>query len=113
MLCPAHGDTMTATETRYGPRHAYTVDGCSVVCWDGRTSTPADAETRQLRHKCHEAFDPLWKEKRRFRNRWRAYKWLIAVMGTRPERTHIGMFDRQQCMRLLELLERQRLMNAK
>jgi hypothetical protein len=105
-FCPEHGATMQRCQTKYGGRWACTVALCTVVCWEGQTSTPADAETRALRRQCHEAFDPLWKPgaQRRFRHRGHAYIWLSRLMGTVIEETHIGMFNAEQCRSLLEKL---------
>jgi hypothetical protein len=103
-VCPAHAVALAGTPTRYGVRWGCPVEGCTVVCWAGGTSTPADAETRVLRHRCHELFDPRWRDRTHFRSRRGAYKWLADVMGVPAEKAHIGMFDRAQCERLLRLL---------
>jgi DNA (cytosine-5)-methyltransferase 1 len=57
LMCPTHQERLMACHTRYGVRMACPVDGCTVACWDGATSTPADQETRDARiaaHKEHE-----------------------------------------------------------
>lgn len=104
MTCPIHGIALERKSTRYGGRHSCPVDGCTVACWDGETSTPADDETRQLRRQCHATFDPLWRERTRFQKRDDAYRWLRESMGLSKADAHIGMFNRDQCIRLLELL---------
>lgn len=101
MICPTHQTPLSATVTRYGLRRQCDEPGCTVACWDGKTSTPADAETRSLRHACHEAFDPLWKTKTRWRSRRAAYAWLQRFMGLSEGEAHIGMFDAGQCRQLL------------
>jgi hypothetical protein len=106
MKCPTHGTDLLCKPTRYGLRHGCPVAGCTVVCWDGRTSTPADLPTRNLRHACHEAFDPLWRNRTRWQSRGAAYVWLRGFMGLTRETAHIGMFDSDQCRKLLaELLQ--------
>lgn len=103
LRCPFHGPTMSACLTRFGIRNQCRVHGCTVACWPGSTSTPADNETRDLRRQCHALFDPLWKPgpRRIFQSRGQAYAALKALMGTTNSRTHIGMFDANQCRKLL------------
>ena len=101
-VCPAHGTELLPAETRYGTRYGCTAPGCTVACWGGKTSTPADAETRELRRRCHELFDPLWKTGSRFKSRSAAYRWLARLTGTKEP--HIGHFDRSRCEQLLAAL---------
>lgn len=105
MNCPIHDRTMQRKDTRYGWRWGCTVEGCTVACWDGGTSTPADQDTRDLRHECHQVFDPLWRGKARFKRRGDAYAWLAKFMAVKIEHAHIGHFDREQCRRLLDELK--------
>lgn len=77
-----------------------------LVCWGGRTSTPADCETRRLRNRCHELFDPLWKDRTRFKSRGGAYRWLRRFMRLSCEQNHIGMFTATQCRMLIAELEK-------
>ena len=105
MKCQVHGVDLATSFTKYGTRHGCPVDGCTVVCWDGKTSRPADFETRQLRQCCHIHFDPLWIGDNgatpRFKSRKEAYRWLLEFMGTTKHATHIGCFDAEQCRKLL------------
>lgn len=107
-LCPAHGNSLRRTETRWGALWKCRVEGCTVRCWDGSTSSPCDAETAKARQATHAMFDPLWREEdgpfgaghdRNTRNarRGRAYKWLASVMGLDQKDTHIGYFSLDQC----------------
>lgn len=106
MTCPTHMIELVPKATRYGVRYSCPAQGCTVVCWDGRTSTPADDQTRALRNECHKAFDPLWhdsmifaergKAKRKDRRR-AAYLWLANAMSLDFDDTHFGMFDADQC----------------
>lgn len=103
MKCPTHKSILIPQQTRFGLRFSCPEPGCDVVAWNGSTSTPADAETRQLRHRCHELFDPLWREGRMTRRA--AYAHLRGLMKLPKERCHIGMFDKEQCLKLIALLE--------
>lgn len=58
--------------------------------------TMANAELREFRQAAHRAFDPLWKGKGSM-SRNEAYAWLAGKLGLPREKTHIGMFDKQQC----------------
>lgn len=57
----------------------------------------ADAELRWWKKAAHAAFDPMWKFGRFRGYRNAAYDWLSKQMQLPRERTHIGMFDVQQC----------------
>ena len=105
-VCPTHGVKLTATMTRYGRRLGCPMNGCTVVCWDGPTSRPADAETRAARHRLHNLFDPLWQGRRVFQNRSAAYRWLAEVLTVKPKHCHFGMFSLEQCERAKEAIEK-------
>ena len=62
---------------------------------------PADKATREARQRAHDAFDPIWKS--RTLTRWEAYLWLSKKMGLPQDKTHIGMFDAQQCAQVVQL----------
>ena len=62
----------------------------------------ANAELRSWKIKAHAAFDPLWQGKERRTRRW-AYEWLAQAMGLPEERTHIGMFDVEQCKEVIRI----------
>lgn len=59
--------------------------------------TLANNELRQLRRKCHDLFDKLWKSKKM--NRQEAYKQLGELMGI--EDPHIGAFTVEQCQKYI------------
>lgn len=83
------------------------------VCWpcdayvgthkgtDQPLGTMANAELRKARRAAHDAFDPLW-DRTMARNQ--AYAWLANAMGLPKKETHIGMFDVDQCRRVVELV---------
>lgn len=52
----------------------------------------------------HQAFDPIWKF--RHMSRSGAYAWLSEQMGLPPEKTHIGMFDLEQCGQVMRICAR-------
>lgn len=68
----------------------------------------ANKELREAKIQAHASFDDLWKRKiakgfSKGKARASAYKWLSKEMGTEPEFTHIGMFDVEQCNKVVEL----------
>lgn len=112
-VCPKHEIALVPANTRYGKRYSCPKHYCTVVCWEGGTSTPADAKTRALRQECHAKFDPLWKTPRgspfaggggRRDLRVAAYAWLSRELGIPKEKTHFGMFDAETCRRALDLI---------
>lgn len=112
-VCPIHERVLRWSHTRYGRRYACPVAGCTVVCWEGSTSTPADLETREARKALHLLFDKEWKEAHglfdapncsRRERRNNAYRWLSKEMGLPGVCAHIGMFDLEQCERATSLL---------
>ena len=87
------------------------MDGCTVGCGGGWSSTPCDRHTRDERRRTHELFDPLWYGAApAFASRYGAYEWLQHAMQLSEQECHIGRFDREQCLRaqakIHELLER-------
>jgi len=99
-ICPVHQARMTCTGTRYGLRWDCPVEGCTVMCWGGATSTPADQETRDARRAAHAAFDPLWQGRRAPMSRSEAYRWLAYVLGCNQEQAHIGHLDADMARRV-------------
>lgn len=61
----------------------------------------ANAELRRWKSAAHAAFDPLWKSGRH--SRAHAYRTLSSLMGLPPDKTHIGMFDIEQCRQVVSL----------
>lgn len=60
----------------------------------------ANAELRKAKSKAHAAFDPLWKSGRM--SRGKAYAVLAQYMGIHKGQCPIGMFDIEQCERVVE-----------
>jgi hypothetical protein len=68
----------------------------------------ADDTLRTWKKNAHACFDQLWqrKIKKGFTKqvaRDKAYKWLSSEMKIPKEYTHIGMFDEEQCRKVIEL----------
>lgn len=98
-FCPAHIKALVKSETKYGPRYDCPVSGCTVMCWNGKTSLPADQETRDARIEAHDSFDALWKGQKHKRGYY--YGKLADYLGLSPQETHIGMFDIETCKRVV------------
>lgn len=100
--------------SNYGPVWLCTC-GAYVGCHPG-TNKPlgrvADKELRYWKHQAHEHFDKLWKrsgflsgnrKKDYEAARVRGYAWIGEQLGTEKRFTHIGMFDIEQCKKVIEL----------
>lgn len=61
----------------------------------------ANAELREAKKFAHAIFDKIWKNK--YKTRVGAYSWLSREMDVPTEFTHIGMFDVEQCKKVVEL----------
>lgn len=59
----------------------------------------AQKRLRQLKHKAHEYFDKVWKNK--YMTRHEAYAWLSEVLEIPAEYAHIGMFSEATCERVI------------
>ena len=77
---------------------------------DASTSEPSDAETRAMRRRLHDEFDPLWKDRRDgqrlFSSRTQAYVWLAGQLGIPRDACHIGHFGKATCKLALSRIER-------
>lgn len=62
--------------------------------------TPANRATREARKRAHAAFDLHWRESRQM-SRSQAYARLAQDMALAPEECHIGMFNEEQCDRVV------------
>lgn len=77
-----------------------------VGCHDGTDKpkgTMANQSLRDWRMKAHAAFDPFWKGKGKNLSRRKAYHKLAGSLNIDPRICHIGMFDAQQCIRVLDI----------
>lgn len=116
MICPYCNKKAEFLSSRefYGQDYGtnlYVCRPCNArVGTHGKGKTPlgtmANHRLRILRRICHRKFDPMWKYKR---NRWartNAYQWLQKVMNLSPQDAHIGMFDEEQCRKLIKILNK-------
>lgn len=65
--------------------------------------TMAKADLRKLRKEAHFHFDLLWKKRKM--SRGRAYVWLQEKMNLSSKDAHIGMFNEEQCVKLINMLQ--------
>ena len=89
----------------YGMRYICPACGKNVGVHRGTPvplGTLADRELKTERQQLHFKFDRLWKEKGMTRDG--AYSFLSSKLGLPPEKTHIGMFDREQCGRAMRAI---------
>lgn len=75
----------------------------------------ADDALRKAKREAHKYFDNLWQRKlikrrkergpeyKKFYARGSGYKWLATQMGLESKDCHIGMFDVEQCNRVVEI----------
>lgn len=64
--------------------------------------TMANKELRKLRMACHSLFDKFWSNKN---SRKACYSWLQWKMKLLPQEAHIGNFNKEKCLELLEHLK--------
>jgi ssDNA-binding Zn-finger/Zn-ribbon topoisomerase 1 len=70
--------------------------------------TLANKELRLLRSQAHTYFDAIWKYRKKQGDRYarkKGYKWLSKKLNTKLKYTHIGMFDKNRCNKVIELCE--------
>ena len=108
--CGKRADFVDSAEVYYGRSYGmiYLCRPCDAyVGCHGRGDTPkgrlANAELRHWKIEAHNAFDPLWKFGPFRGQRNGAYAWLAEQMGLPKEKTHIGMFDVQQCKQVIQI----------
>lgn len=70
---------------------------------DKPLGTLADEELRSWRKAAHFWFDQIWKKPLRLTTRYKAYGWLAERLELPREKTHIGMFEKEECEKTIEL----------
>lgn len=70
---------------------------------DRPLGTLANAELREYRKQAHFWFDQIWKTPNKIMSRWKAYDWLSKQLGLPKEKTHIGMFEKNECIKVIKL----------
>lgn len=98
-ICPNHGVLLLSKPTRFGKRFYCPIDECTVVMWNGDTSTPADYDTRHARSEAHIAIDSFWQNRKL--KRAVVYKKLAEYLGLSIKKTHIGYFTYEQCQQAI------------
>lgn len=68
----------------------------------------ANAELRYWKKAAHAVFDPLWQRGPFRGHRNVAYGWLAQKMNLPIEKTHIGMFDVEQCKKAIQIIRKER-----
>lgn len=104
--CHRAADLVSSAEI-YGGRDFGPVWCCKpcdawVGCHKGGTKPKgrlADKALRDAKIRAHAAFDPIWKSGEMARGD--AYGWLAEHMGVDKRDCHIGMFDLDQCSRVV------------
>lgn len=91
----------------YGTGKCYLCRNCrAFVGVHPGTDTPlgtlANEELRKWRKEAHFWFDRIWKKPTRITTRYNAYGYLARKMGLPREETHIGMFEIEQCKKVIE-----------
>ncbi len=109
-ICLIHKCKLIGSGTMYGIRYACPETDCTVVCWDGKTSMPADQETRDARSKAHKAFDQLWLSE--LFTRKKAYKMLAKHLSVRVKNTHIGYASIEECEKIIKFARKLKANNA-
>lgn len=104
-LCPYCGKEPVLTDSAiiYGRSYGmiYLCKPCNAYVGVHRNSTIAlgrlaNADLRKHKKLAHEKFDALWKNGGMSRSD--AYSWLSKMLETEPDFTHIGMFNKEQCL---------------
>lgn len=99
VIYPHRSDLKTCVFYHCAPCKAYV--GCHKNS-DKPLGRLANAELRAAKSAAHIAFDPLWKDGHM--NRTEAYIWLAKNMEIHRDTCHIGMFDLEQCAKVVALV---------
>lgn len=103
ITCPTHGHTMVESNDQYGS-FICEVKGCTVKYYPGKTSTPADRKTRQIRIQIHEMMDVFWKCGLIARQE------LYSALNHEFKRDiHIGQLNYDDCVKVLNFVTKLRL----
>lgn len=116
MICRYCGSPVVYTSNaeiygkEYGTGKCYLCRTCKAfVGVHPNTNIPlgslANEELREYRKEAHFWFDKIWKNPTRIMTRHKAYEWLATQMKLPREKTHIGMFEKEQCIKVVELVK--------
>lgn len=108
--CPVCGDKLALKPSKHGCFYSCVnfpaCKGSHGAHPDGRPlGTPATLEVKLLRQEVHRLFDPVWRAPDARMHRTEAYKWLAGLLGITPDECHIGLFGKERCERVIELLK--------
>lgn len=116
MLCPEckSSATMQLRQSKhglfYGCENWPTCTATLGAHQDGRPKgIPGDKPTRKARVFAHRIFDRLWKkegERPGRMTRSQAYAWMQKAMKLTASEVHIGMFDIEECRKLVHLVQK-------
>lgn len=67
---------------------------------------PGNTETRKARIEAHKVFDKVVAEGR-IPDRTSAYRWMQKKMRLSPRQAHIGQFTKNQCEKLIRLVQQE------
>lgn len=67
--------------------------------------TLSNRELKKFRQKAHEVFDGYWKTSKSA-TRDKCYRRLAKEMNLHPNETHIGMFDKEKCLKVVEIVRK-------
>lgn len=114
VICGYCGEQAKYTTTKefFGRDYGYNLYVCHqcdarVGTHKGTTApkgTLANERLRKMRQKCHILIDPYWRKGKYTRKE--VYERLSKAMDIPKEKTHIGMFDEQQCSQLIGFFEK-------
>lgn len=68
-----------------------------------RPRKTAEDRLHDLRGDAHRVFDSWWMRKKM--SRTTAYTWIMVKMSLPRDKAHISLFDANQCIRLIKLVE--------
>jgi len=108
VICPKCGLELVLKQSRYGTFYGCLgFPGCDITQNADQVTgdpigKPTDQLTRDLRIAAHDAFDPIWRDRKEMK-RNEAYKWLSYKLGIARGECHIGLFDKEMCERVIEV----------
>lgn len=109
LKCPNCGAPLELKDSRYGLFYGCTNwrrtrcrGGVSAHPDGTPVGVPADDATRAARIEAHRMFDQIWKGGRMTRKA--AYLWLAEKMDLPATKAHIGLFNAEQCKRVVDLV---------
>ena len=72
---------------------------------DRPLGTLANEELRRYRKTAHYWFDQIWQKPLRITTRYKAYGWLAHYLGLDRSQTHIGLFEKEECVKVVKFAQ--------